>query len=86
MCVRFVTTTPAGMLIPLTGESTVKVCDRHREWACECFLSDGNLDAFAAGLARENLGCPHPANIVFEFLDPLTFPSFKHLLSPSRSP
>ena len=67
--VRFVTTTPKGNLIPMTGESTIKVCDRHREAACESFLSERNLDAFAIGLAKENLGVPHPANIQFEFAE-----------------
>lgn len=67
--VRFVTTTPAGNLIPMTGKSSIKVCDRHREAACEAFLSERTLDQFAAGLERENLGVPHPANINFEFAD-----------------
>ncbi len=67
--VRFVTTTPAGNLIPMTGKSTVKTCDRHREAACEAFLSERNMSAFAQGLLRENLGVPHPGNIKFEYLE-----------------
>lgn len=67
--VRFVTSTPKGNLIPMTAESTIKVCDGHREAACESFLSERNLDAFAHGLAREHLGVPHPANIKFEFAE-----------------
>jgi hypothetical protein len=67
MYVRFVTTTPAGNLFPMTGKSTVRVCDRHKQFACEQFLTDRNLDAFAGGLAREHLGVPHPENIQFEF-------------------
>lgn len=67
MFVRFVTSTPAGNLIPMTGKSTIRVCDGHKQFACEQFLTERNLDAFAAGLARENLGVPHPANIAFEF-------------------
>lgn len=69
MFVRFVTRTPTGTFIPMTAESTIKVCDRHRAAACEGFLSERNLDVFADGLARENLGCPYPGNIQFEFAD-----------------
>ncbi len=67
MYVRFVTATPQANLIPMTGRSTVQVCDRHKQFACEHFLSERNLDAFADALDRENLGIPHPANIRFEF-------------------
>lgn len=67
--VRFVTSTPAGNIIPMTGKSSLKVCDRHREAACVSFLSERNLDAFADGLERQNLGMPHPGNIQFEFAD-----------------
>lgn len=66
--VRFVTTTPQHNLVPMTGMSSICVCHRHREAAVKSFLSHRNLDAFADGLARENLGCPHPANIQFEFM------------------
>ena len=65
--VRFVTTTPQGNLIPMTGKSSIQVCDRHREAAVRSFLSEKTLDSFALGLARDNLGCPHPGNIKFEF-------------------
>jgi hypothetical protein len=67
--VRFVTSTPKGNIIPMTGKSSICVCDRHREAACESFLTERNLDTFADGLERENLGMPHPANIKFEFAD-----------------
>src|SRR5216684_1045079 len=67
--VRFTTRTPSGTLWPMTGKSTIKVCDAHREAACESFLCERNLDLFADQLERENLGVPHPANIKFEFAE-----------------
>lgn len=67
--VRFVTTTPNLNLIPMTAKHWLKVCDRHREAACEAFISERSLDQFAAGLAKQNLGMPHPGNIRFEFAD-----------------
>lgn len=67
--VRFVTTTPNGILHPFAGKSSVKVCTDHREAACEAFMSDDGLDRFARVLKSENLGIPHPNGIQFEFAD-----------------
>lgn len=65
--VRFTTRTPAGEIIPCTAESTIKVCDAHRQHAAELFVSERNMTMFADQLARENLAAPHPASINIEF-------------------
>lgn len=67
MFVKFETRTPAGHKWKLTGKSSITVCDRHQKDAAESFLTTKNLDTFADGLERENLGPPDPNSIQFEF-------------------
>jgi hypothetical protein len=67
MFVRFTTRTPSGTLYPMLAQSSITVCDAHRKDAAESFLTPRNLDTFAAGLERQNLACPHPNSINFEF-------------------
>src|SRR5215469_2534260 len=69
MFVRFDTFTYGGTFVPLTGKSTIKVCDKHREDAVNGFLSELNLNAIEQSFKRQNLKMPAPWGYKFEFAD-----------------
>lgn len=63
------TFTYGGTFAPLTGKSTVKVCDDHREAAVNAFLSERNLNALERSFRSQNLEMPAPWGFKFEFGD-----------------
>lgn len=69
MFVRMETFTFNGTLAPLTGKTTIKVCDRHREDAVNGFLSERNLNALEQSFKHQHLQMPAPWGYKFEFAD-----------------
>ena len=69
MFIRMETFTYGGTLAPLTGKSTICVCDRHREDAVNAFLSERNLNALEKSFKRQHLQMPAPWGYKFEFAD-----------------
>ncbi len=67
MYVKFVSMTRMGALWPVDAESTVCVCDQHRQKAAESFVGERNMDQLAISLGQENLMCPHPRTIEISF-------------------
>lgn len=67
MYVKFVSMTRMGTLWPVDAESTVCVCDVHRQQAAESFIGERNMDQLTRSLAVENLMCPHPRTIEISF-------------------
>lgn len=64
----FVCWTKGGSIWPVTNaRSSLQVCDDHREWATEHWVSEGHMDAFAKALGYENIYCPHPRTLKFFF-------------------
>ena len=67
MYVKFVSMTRMGTLWPVNAESTICVCDDHRQAAAESFVGERNMDQLAISLGLENMLCPHPRTIEISF-------------------